>query len=140
MSTLADRLRAAMAAYDSEPEVTQAKLARACGVKPPSVSGWLNGKSKFLRGENLLKAAKALKVDQDWLATGRGEMRRAEDSNSKGNVAAVLLNPVAETAQEQRLLAAHRLSGPAGKGALDSMADQLIRRANGDELGNRNQG
>lgn len=136
MSTLADRIRAAMSAS----AVSQAELARACDVKPPSVNGWLSGKAKFLRGENLLKAAKALKVDQDWLATGRGEMKRAEDVNSNGNLASVLLNPVAETAQEQRLLAAHRLSGPVGKGALDGMADQLIRRANGGEMGSQNQG
>lgn len=136
MSTLADRIRAAMSASG----VSQAELARACDVKPPSVNGWLSGKAKFLRGENLLKAAKALKVDQDWLATGRGEMKRAGDVNSNGNLAAVLLNPVAETSQEQRLLAAHRLSGAAGKGALDSMADQLIRRANGGEMGSQNQG
>ncbi len=54
--------------------LTQVELARACGVKPPSVNGWLSGKSKFLRGENLLKAARALRVSQDWLATGKGSM------------------------------------------------------------------
>jgi phage repressor protein C with HTH and peptisase S24 domain len=43
-------------------------------VKPPSLHGWLSGKSKFLRGENLLQAARALKVNQDWLATGEGAM------------------------------------------------------------------
>jgi transcriptional regulator with XRE-family HTH domain len=140
MSTLADRLRAAMAAYDSEPEVTQAELARACGVKPPSVNGWLNGKSKFLRGENLLKAARALKVDQDWLATGRGPMRRVEINLPAGSNWAETLDPAARTPDEQRLLAAHRLSGPEGRGALDDLATQLLRRANGGDLGNRNQG
>ena len=54
--------------------ITQAELARLCGVKPPSVNGWLSGKSKFLRGENLLQAANALKVNQQWLATGEGPM------------------------------------------------------------------
>lgn len=67
---LAERLTAAMA----HSGLTQAELARACGVKPPSVSGWLSGKSKFLRGENLLKAAAALGVNQQWLATGDGKM------------------------------------------------------------------
>lgn len=55
--------------------ISQARLARACGVRPPSVNGWLSGKSKFLRGENLLKAAKALQVSEEWLATGKGPMR-----------------------------------------------------------------
>jgi SOS-response transcriptional repressor LexA len=54
--------------------ITQAELARLCDVKPPSVHGWLSGKSKFLRGENLLQAASALKVNQQWLATGEGPM------------------------------------------------------------------
>ena len=70
MSTLADRLTLAM----EKSGLSQAELARACGVKPPSVSGWLSGKSKFLRGENLLKAAAALRVSQSWLATGEGSM------------------------------------------------------------------
>lgn len=68
--SLSERIRVAMAAAG----VSQAALARACGVKPPSVSGWLSGKSKFLRGENLLMAARALNVDEDWLATGKGNM------------------------------------------------------------------
>ncbi|WEE79735.1 helix-turn-helix transcriptional regulator [Comamonas testosteroni] len=68
--TLADRLSIAM----EHAKLSQADLARACDVKPPSVHGWLNGKSKFLRGENLLKAASALGVNQQWLATGDGLM------------------------------------------------------------------
>jgi len=69
MKTLADRLSTAM----KKANVSQAELARLCGVKPPSVNGWLSGKSKFLRGENLLKAAAVLQVSEDWLATGQGE-------------------------------------------------------------------
>lgn len=79
MSTLADRLTMAMNAAG----VSQAELARACSVKPPSVNGWLSGKSKFLRGENLLKAAAALGVSQKWLATGEGLMR-TEANTSPG--------------------------------------------------------
>lgn len=70
MDTLADRLRAAMRAAG----LNQKQLADACGVKPPSVNGWLSEKSKFLRGENLLRAAAALGVSDVWLATGKGEM------------------------------------------------------------------
>lgn len=78
MTTLAERLTEAMRASS----ISQAELARACGVKPPSVSGWLSGKSKFLRGENLLAAAKALNVSESWLATGLGPMKVSE---IKGN-------------------------------------------------------
>jgi len=69
MKTLADRLSTAM----KNANISQAELARLCGVKPPSVNGWLSGKSKFLRGENLLKAAEVLRVSEEWLATGQGE-------------------------------------------------------------------
>lgn len=69
--SLSERIKLAM----GQAKLSQVDLARACGVKPPSVHGWLNGKAKFLRGENLLRAARALKVNQDWLATGAGPMR-----------------------------------------------------------------
>lgn len=68
--TLSERLQAAME-YSG---LNQAQLARACGVSAPSVHGWLSGKSKFLRGENLLRAAHALGVNENWLATGAGPM------------------------------------------------------------------
>lgn len=69
---LAKRLKVAM----ESASLTQADLARACNVKPPSISGWLSGKSKFLKGENLLLAADALNVSRKWLATGEGDMRQ----------------------------------------------------------------
>ena len=75
---LSDRLKQAMAASG----IKQADLARACKVKPPSIHGWLNNKSKFLRGENLLLAAKALGVSQTWLATGEGSMHVVAKSSN----------------------------------------------------------
>ena len=73
MNTLADRLTVAIA----HAGITKAELARRVGVSPPSINGWFTGKAKFLRGENLLAAARALGVDQDWLASGKGNMHRA---------------------------------------------------------------
>lgn len=73
--TLSERIRAAMA----DAGMNQTELARACGVQAPSVHGWMSGKAKFLRGENLLRAAKALQVNQEWLATGKGSMRPQPD-------------------------------------------------------------
>lgn len=70
--SLSTRLREAM----NDVGMSQAELARRCGVKPPSVNGWLSGKSKFLRGENLLRAAAALGVSDQWLATGKGAKTR----------------------------------------------------------------
>jgi phage repressor protein C with HTH and peptisase S24 domain len=80
--TLSNRIKIAMDAADMK----QADLARACGVKPPSVSGWLSGKAKFLRGENLLKVARALNVDQEWLASGRGTMTAAVATSAEASV------------------------------------------------------
>ena len=74
--SLAQRLTNAMAIKG----ISQAELARACNVKPPSVHGWLSGKAKFLHGENLLLAAAALGVSQQWLATGEGAMQAAAGS------------------------------------------------------------
>lgn len=68
-STLAERLVEAM---NGPPKVTGVALAKACGVKPPSVSGWRTGDSKSLEGSNLLAAAKFLRVRPEWLADGIG--------------------------------------------------------------------
>jgi phage repressor protein C with HTH and peptisase S24 domain len=53
---------------------TQAELARAGGVKPPSVAGWFNGSTKSL-GKALLPIASLLRVNPEWLNSGRGAMR-----------------------------------------------------------------
>jgi len=76
MRNLQERLRAAMA---GPPKITQAALARACGIRPPSVNDWLSGKTKAIEGENLLRAAEILKVSPMWLATGKGSMRPEVD-------------------------------------------------------------
>lgn len=72
MKTLAERLRYAMEVLPPK-KIKGVDLARAVGVKPPSVSDWLSGKSKAMEGENLLKAAKYLGVNPLWLATGKGD-------------------------------------------------------------------
>lgn len=77
MTTLAERLEVAMKA---RPEMKPADLARACRVRPPSVSDWLTGKTKKLEGANLLLAAEFLDVDPWWLATGEGEMQRQRNA------------------------------------------------------------
>lgn len=52
-----------------------ADLARAAGVKPPSVSDWFTGNTKSLKAVPLIKAAEYLGVSPLWLATGEGPMR-----------------------------------------------------------------
>lgn len=72
MNTLAERLRYAMEVLPPK-KIKGVELARAVGVKPPSVSDWLSGKSQTMEGENLLRAAKHLNINPVWLATGKGE-------------------------------------------------------------------
>lgn len=73
MRTLADRLRKRLVDLGA----TQAELARATGAKEPSVTKWLNGQTKNLKGKNLVKAAEFLKVSEAWLADGVGPMERS---------------------------------------------------------------
>ncbi|WP_433925686.1 LexA family transcriptional regulator [Stenotrophomonas nematodicola] len=89
MSTLADRLTIAIA----QAGITKAELARRVGISAPSVNGWFSGKAKFLRGENLLAAARALQVDEGWLATGKGQPDRStlvREPAGEHNVSSVL--------------------------------------------------
>ncbi len=72
MRNLAERLALAMR---GPPPVTAAELARACGVSKPSVTNWLNGRTRVLKGASLLAASRKLNVNTDWLAAGRGPMR-----------------------------------------------------------------
>ncbi|WP_391485411.1 LexA family transcriptional regulator [Acinetobacter baumannii] len=81
MNTLAERLKYAMEVLPPK-KIKGVDLARAVGVKPPSVSDWLSGKSKKMEGENLLRAAKYLNVNALWLATGAGEPTPEQNKSS----------------------------------------------------------
>lgn len=83
MKTLAERVKFAMDSATPK-KIKGVDLARCVGVKPPSVSDWLSGKSKTMEGENLLRAAKCLGVNPQWLATGSGEMRPSQTQGQDG--------------------------------------------------------
>lgn len=72
-TTLKDRMRLLL---ENAPRGTQAALARACNVKPPSVNAWISGETQTIEGENLLNAARFFNVNPEWLATGRGRRER----------------------------------------------------------------
>lgn len=92
MKTLAERLRYAMEVLPPK-RIKGVELADAVGVKPPSVSDWLSGKSKTMEGENLLRAAKHLKVSPVWLATGNGDPKQSPSaSNAKLEVSQLLVD------------------------------------------------
>ncbi|WP_316150469.1 helix-turn-helix domain-containing protein [Cupriavidus sp. BIC8F] len=87
MTDFADRLKLAMA---GPPEVKPADLARACGIKQPSVSDWLNRRTKQINGANLLAAAEVLNVNPWWLASGAGPMRSAIPQREMNEIVALL--------------------------------------------------
>ncbi len=72
METLQERLNKAVAAQPTE--ITQTVLAERCGIRQASVSDWFTGKTKSLRGDNLMKVAAFLKVSPRWLGQGAGSM------------------------------------------------------------------
>lgn len=88
MKTLSERLKYAMEVLPPK-KIKGVELARAVGVKPPSVSDWLTGKSQNMDGPNLIKAAKFLKVNSAWLGTGAGKPTDEEKDTSFNNVSFV---------------------------------------------------
>lgn len=69
MSTLQDRVNEAL----SDSGMTKTSLWKCCGVSSGTVSGWVNGPTKVIDGDNLVKAARCLGVNPDWLAEGKGD-------------------------------------------------------------------
>jgi phage repressor protein C with HTH and peptisase S24 domain len=78
MSSLKERMEAAWKrrleiAAPGE-RVTKAGLARAAGVRPPSVQDWFSGETKTLKGQSMIGAAAYLRVNASWLESGKGHM------------------------------------------------------------------
>lgn len=62
-----------------EANVQASELAGAVGISYQAVKKVLDGVSNAFSADNNSKAAKFLHVSSDWLATGRGERKRAEE-------------------------------------------------------------
>lgn len=80
MTTMAERIQEAM---DEKP-CSPSELAAACGVKPPSVSDWLNGKTKTLKSGSAYRASQFLGVNQLWLTDGKGPKRPSSENTAPG--------------------------------------------------------
>lgn len=83
MSTLSKRIKDRMKAMG----LNNAQLAAACNVKPPTSFNWASGKTMNIKGEPLLRAAKALGVTPEWLATGLGQMSPGASTTAEHVVA-----------------------------------------------------
>ena len=77
MKTLSDRIKAALA----QSGISQADLVRATGAKAASVSNWVGGRTKNLKGANLVNAARVLGVEEAWLANGVGPMKKVDEED-----------------------------------------------------------
>lgn len=69
MTPWAKRIEQRLSELDGK---SQAGLAKACGIKAPSVNGWLSGESKMINGANLVASARYLNTTAEWIMTGRG--------------------------------------------------------------------
>lgn len=83
----------------------QNDLAKACGIKESSVSGWFGKGSRptrMLSGDNLVHVAKRLGVTPEWIITGKEAVKFASDQQSHS----VRLDPdmIAETHKALREL------------------------------------
>jgi len=67
MQTIAERLEHAL----KESGMTASELARAIRIRPQAVSQWISGTTKSPSATNLLRAAKVMGVDPDWLIEGK---------------------------------------------------------------------
>nr|WP_189666761.1 S24 family peptidase [Pseudomonas amygdali] len=85
------------------PKISQAALARACGVTAPSVNDWVSGKTKTIEGQNLLLAADFLQVLPLWLATGKGRMRKTDAADEDSSQFSGEQFNVEMTAQPERM-------------------------------------
>ena len=73
-STLPARLQWAL----DHTEHTQASLAREIGISKGAVGQWASGATDHIRPAHLFDAARALRVEPEWLATGNGPRPRLE--------------------------------------------------------------
>ena len=67
MQTIAERLEHAL----KESGMTASELARTIRIRPQAVSQWISGSTKSPSATNLLRAAKVMGVDPDWLIEGK---------------------------------------------------------------------
>lgn len=72
MTTLNERLTAAM--ESTSPKTIPATLARACGISTAAVAGWFTKENWAMQATHCFALAKLLRVDPEWLATGKGQM------------------------------------------------------------------
>lgn len=90
-----------------------AEFANAVNVQPASAHDWESGKTKTLKVETLLKICNVLKIRQDWLLYGEGEMTeqpqptedKAAEIPEKHKVILELLSRITESQTDELIKA-----------------------------------
>jgi phage repressor protein C with HTH and peptisase S24 domain len=85
MKTWHERLQEALA----ESGMTQTELASRVGVSSASVSDWLSGKSKDIKGSHAYKIERALNISLAWLFDNEGPKRLTDTTTDSVRVVAV---------------------------------------------------
>ena len=129
VSVLSERLRQAM--KEAIPSLSQADLARAAAVSRASVTDWLNGQTKTIKGGNLLRVSEALGVSPKWLAEGVGPMRPPQRMSATRQIVTAIAGDFGEppqTQEEADLLEAWRAWGDEIRGHVRRlMIDTALR-------------
>ncbi|HEY5582565.1 MAG TPA: hypothetical protein VIK56_15650 [Rhodoferax sp.] len=76
-TTLQERVNERMTALG----LTNAQVAAACNVSPPTAFHWSSGKTKKMKAEPLLLAAALFRVTVEWLASGKGPKFQLENKS-----------------------------------------------------------
>ncbi|PPD55375.1 MAG: hypothetical protein CTY12_00955 [Methylotenera sp.] len=63
--------------------VTKLALAKHVGIKAPSVSAWLSGKSKSMSAEHAIAVCEFLGITQEWLFLGKGNIDEIKKDSHK---------------------------------------------------------
>lgn len=100
MINLQERMAMVLAKLPPQGRGFQADLARACGLKKPSVNGWFNGPTQKIDLENAIPVAAFLKnlglpgVNPKWLSNGDGPMfLESIDSTTAGPTSLAVIAP-----------------------------------------------
>ena len=120
---MCDRIRAARHAA----KLSQAALAARLGVTPGAVAQWESAKGTRPGVDRLDAIATVTGAVFDWLAFGRGDMRRRQKV-VVDSAPAIALDTFAQDYDEEVLLTRYRLLPPQARGLLSSFLDAMMSR------------
>jgi transcriptional regulator with XRE-family HTH domain len=116
---------------------TKIALAPLVGVTAPAITGWENGNTKKMDGQNLMNVCRVLEITPEWLMHGEGEygptgaptVKTDETETAKGaqtsNLQSVLCNSMMLTEEETRLIFTLRKLSAKQRTALNIVANSF---------------